>query len=280
VMVGQDEYTRLALVLEPVFASKIFGGLSTTIFNQIDEAIGDVTGVEPETSISGLLDEEERENTISTVEALLDIILNNDLSDMTLEQYGQILDVLKINAKGDTTGETPVRGTFNDVFANIVWYMTNDSIDGIDRQTTTNANYQDVKKYLAVDTSENYYGYYDVNYAEKLAELDDVMDFATELMTAVAGKSLSSDIEIAQYLQAAKAVVDARVTAETTETEGATLEVINNMAKLEKDLLGEQSTETQYKVKAGIETLYEDDADMKDALLKLFKLDTLPALPV
>ncbi|MBP3620072.1 MAG: CvpA family protein [Clostridia bacterium] len=287
-MLNDTDDTLFANVLDNVFTATMFGNLKTQVFTEIDKLIGEITGVIPQTDLTNL--DATKDQTIDTIEKLLEIATaeETNLDDLDLELAGRILDLLKVNAYNDSTDDNIANGTkdgvFNNIFANLIWYMTSDNLNGVDytgktpyEQTAGDKAYLDVKAYLNVANNDEYYT---INYASKMAELEDVIAFANALMTKLDGKSLDTPENTALYLAAAKEVVDKQV--ETTTRE-ATLTVIGNTAKFltnkGEDLLEGEDLETRYTVKAGIETLYAEDAEMATELKKLMGVNDLPELP-
>ncbi len=276
-MLADDDDTLFANVLNELFNAAVFGNLKTTVFNEIDKKIGQITNVVPQTDLTNL--EATKAQTIQTIEGLLEIITDEStvMSELNLQTVGKILDLLKVNAYNGGSKN----GVFNNIFANLVWYMTGDSINGVDytgetpyENTAGDKAYEDVKAYLSVVNNDEYYT---INYAEKFAELQDVIAFADKLMTAIEGKSLDTPEDTALYLAAAKGVIDEQI---STTSRQSTLEVIENttnfLTNKDEDLLEDEDLQTRYTVKAGIEEVYGDDAEMATALKKLMGVNDLP----
>lgn len=211
----EQNVTRLSKVLENVIKADIFDQLESDVFDKIDLSIKDVTKVKPVTDRSRLGEIAERTSAISTIESLLDITLNQNLESMKDEsgeytsQYystiGSLLDILNKNAKG--TGDTN-RGTFNNIFANLIWYMTSDNINGATYQPTDlpNENYIDIKAFIMKKTNTSVGGtvdYYAIeNYKEIMLELKDTLDFANALKVFAPSGSLSDNAAAAAFASA------------------------------------------------------------------------------
>ena len=208
--------------LAPIFTAVSFEGLTKDIFNNVDTSIGNITGIKPTTSLENL--SSTKENTISTIKTLLKITLNSE--NLTLQEMGQILDALKVNAYNTGTKD----GVLNEVFANIIWYMTGDDITGTGKFSsgTPNENAKDVKAYLEVSASDNFVGYYTYeSYEDAMKKLDETIDFATSLNNKLSGITLADDT-IADYVAGFKSALDEL----TGKTEEEKVEIINNMKKL------------------------------------------------
>lgn len=215
--------TDFETAFDPIFTATSFEGLTEKVFENIDSSVGDITGITPQTSITNLKDT--KDNTILTIKTLLTITLNNT-GDLTLTQMGQMLDALKTNAYNGGDKE----GVFNEIFANIIWYMTGDDITGTGKfaSGTPNDNAKDVKAFLNVDSANNYVGYYTfASYEEKMTELQETIDFATNLSNKLNGIVLA-DETISSYVSAFKESLDEM----TEKTEAEKIEIINNLTDL------------------------------------------------
>lgn len=122
------------------------------------------------------------------------LIDGGDITTLSMEEIGTIIDIIKVNAKNE--GST-LRGVLNDKFAEVVYMMTGDKLIATkDYSSLTKIGegddnkYQDIKTYINVSNVEEYY---DVKFAEKLAELSDSIDLANEIITAIDGKSFTSN---------------------------------------------------------------------------------------
>ena len=213
---------HLSTTLDPIFTAVSFEGLTADMFDNIDTTISDLTGVKPTTDLTNL--SETKAQVIETIENLLTKTLNNE--ELTLPQLGQILDILKVNAYND--GEKD--GVFNEIFANVIWYMTGDDITGKNKFAgyTPNENAADVKAYLDIAETDNFVGYYTVeSYQSIMSDIQDALDLANALSSNLAGIELA-DETIATYVSEFKKTIDSM----TQETEEEKAEVINNLKKL------------------------------------------------
>lgn len=259
-------------MLNPVLSAKTFKTLTKQIFDEIDSSISDLTG----STVSTFADESnlvvfENEtikiNTISTIENLLDITLNNDLSssnENALSLYGQVLEILRVDAYNNG-GD---RGVFNEIFTHVIWYLTGDNISSDTNKfngLVPNENAEDIKKYIGITNVQDYYTY--ENFETIMIEIQDVIDFADTLSTALEGTSVS-DTE--NYAKKVKDVID-----KMDETEDKKVEIINNMKKMlsvKNQSLLTDSEHEQYDstLTIAINKVYEEDSvELRNALIEL-----------
>ncbi len=118
--------TNFKATMKNIFDAKVFANLENTIFDTIDDSIKDFTGVEKSTDKTNLA--ETQDNVLTTIESMMSIILNvEEGHDMTLSQVGQLMDVLKTNAYNETAKD----GVFNNVFCNIICYLTGENLNAV-----------------------------------------------------------------------------------------------------------------------------------------------------
>lgn len=254
----------LSETLDPVFSARAFEGLTNQIFDMIDQSISEITGVQPDTSLTNL--KSEKAEVIEIISNLFSTVTGD--ADLTLEQLGRILDELKVNAYNDGAKD----GVFNEIFANIIWYMTGENITQNPSYEIdpTNDFYQDVKGYLGVSGTDGYYTY--ESYEQTLSELDGVIDFATALADSVKDITLSNET-IAEYVKNIKEVIDGM----TDKSEDEIVNTINNLKHLidtseSRDGLLSPEDKQQYgdSIKLAIETVYGTENEIGTALKLLF----------
>lgn len=254
----------LSETLDPVFSARAFEGLTNQIFDMIDKSISEITGVQPDTSLTNL--KSEKAEVVEIISNLLSTVTGD--ADLTLEQLGSILDELKVNAYNDGAKD----GVFNEIFANIIWYMTGENITQNPSYETdpTNDFFKDVKGYLGVSGTDGYYTY--ASYEQTLSELDGVIDFATALADSVKDITLSNET-IVDYVTNIKGVIDGM----TDKTEEEIVETINDLKHLidtseSRDGLLSQEDKTQYgdSIKLAIERAYGAESEIGTALKLLF----------
>lgn len=265
-VVLKDMVSNKALesVLSPIFDATIFKGLTSQIFTTIDEAIMQITGVNPETDWRTNL-KATKKDVISTLEQLLGGVLDNT-DQLELTDVGKILDVLKSNAKNNGTYD----GVFNNVFANLIWYLTGVSINDVVYTAQPNTNYEDIKNYLDVTDKLDYY---EISYEEKMAEIVDVLDFVDNLSTALDGKDLTTPENKQEYIQAFINTIDTMAQSD----DESKINVINNVRQLldssgEELLPTDTSEEDKKLIKQAINNQETFSAELKTAVLNLLGL--------
>lgn len=257
---------NLGNVLDPVFESKIFKNLTSQIFESIDAGIGQVTGVVPVTDTTKL--KETKVDVIATIENLLDITLNGDMNNLKLADLGNILDILKTNAYNDGSKD----GVFNEIFANIIWFMTGDDITGTGKFAgqTPNTNSSDIKAYLSIADTNNFEGYYTVaSYKEIMKELEDVIEFAKTLNDSISGIVLSNET-LGIFVENVKTSLESL----NTKTEEQQVEILNNMRNLisstGNEILSVEDKSTYGEnLKLAIDNQYQESPEMATAIKNL-----------
>lgn len=269
----KENTSVLSQMLNPVLSAKTFKTLTKQIFDEIDSSISDLTGSTistfPQKSNLDVFESETvKTKTISTIEKLLDITLNNDLSSSNknaLSLYGKVLEILRVDAYNN--GEK--NGVFNEIFTHVIWYLTGDNISNDANKFNNlnpNENAKDIKKYIGITDVQDYYTY--ENFETIMIEIQEVIDFADTLSTALEGTSVSDTVT---YAKKVKDVID-----KMDETEEKKVEIINNMKKMlsvkNKSLLTDSEHE-QYDndLTTAINEVYkESSTDLRNALIELF----------
>lgn len=257
----------ISATLNPVFTARSFEGLTNQIFDMIDEAINGITGVKPNTvnNLGNL--KNEKDEVISIITSLLDIVTND--GELTLKQLGNILDQLKVNAYNDGAKN----GVFNEIFANLIWYITGDNLTENSSYDVEPANdfYKDVKAYLNIEDVNGYYTY--ESYEATMEELDGVINFATTLSETITGKELTLE-NAAEFVESIKTAIDASAT-----TEDSQVELLNNVAKIltgnpdRGSLLTEDQMQYKEAIVAGIDQTYGEGNAVGTALKSLLGLN-------
>lgn len=266
---------KLKEILNPILSAKFFKTLTKEVFDNIDNSIESLTNVKPTTfatlaDLTVLEDESVKVKTIDCIQDLLNLTLNIDMNNLSLADVGTILDILKTNAFNDGNKN----GVFNNIFANVVWYMTGDNLNSFDYTGKTpyekevgEKTYEDVKAYLNVETLD---GYYTINYQAKFAELEVVIEFADSLNGELKGIVLS-DSTLEAYIRGVEKSVDEMK--QTTEEEK--VKVLENMKTLidsnGKDLLtSDEITTYGNTISSAINQKYGADSALSAALKNLF----------
>lgn len=266
---------KIKEILNPIFSAKFFKSLTKEVFDNIDNSIQSLTNVKPTTfatieDLSVLENENVRVKTINCIQELINLTLNIDMNNITLNDVGLILDILKTNAFNDGNKD----GVFNNIFANVIWYMTGDNLTSFDYTGATpyekevgDKTYEDVKAYLNVKNLDEYYT---INYQAKFAELEEVIEFADNLNKSLKGKILS-DTTIGDYVLGVKESVDNMK--QTTEKEK--VKVLENMKTLIDNngrnlLTSEELSKYGNTIALAINEEYGADSALSTALKNLF----------
>ncbi len=258
---------KLEESLNVIFEGIIFEELTQTIFDEIDNIVGseDFTGVKPATDLTNL--KETKEEVVNIISQLLDTVLYAE--EVGYNEIGSILDLLKENAFNDGSKD----GVFNNIFANMIWYMTGDVLNGVDYSgKTPHENSADIKAYLAVSAIDDYYS---INFVEKLEEIEKAVDFADKLSTALGGKSLDSADDVQAYIDAVADVIEEMT---LTNTDQQLADIIDS-AKTLLDNKGESLLEDQDKtdyavaINEAISTEFDGREELQNALISLFDVE-------
>ena len=236
-------------LLNIVFGNIMYSPIYTDIFTELDNQVGDITGVIPTTKYENLADE--KALYISTIIELLNT-LNSDVLDSENMQdklvvIGEILDILKVSAD---------KNVFKDVFINLIWYLTGDVIDdnSIYLDETPCENAEDIKTYIGVVDKTT--GYYEISFASILEEIADVLEFADKLNASIENINLSSTEDIPDFVNAIHSTID---TLYSNDHEKG-VKVINNANKIVKDILTSEQIESYgTEISIAIETLFQEE---------------------
>ena len=206
--------SQFAHVVENAFASSVFKNLTESIFEEVDKAIKEVTEKDPHSNMARLHTDE---NVIPVLENMLNAILNAESIGLT--EVGQVLDALKADAQA--------QGMFENIFNDLIWFVTGDTMGTPPDEfsgTPNNDYYEDVKAYINPTGTANYYT---INYTQKFAELQRVVDFAQDLNNALSGHSLDTPEHAQEFIDAFVETIN-NMTGTTEEK----VEILNDMKTL------------------------------------------------
>ncbi len=263
--------------LKTIFDASVFAQFEENIFDVIDNAIADFTGLNPNTETTKV--DSTQESVLNSIEGMLKIVLNvEEGQEMTLSQIGQLLDILKVNAYNDATADETNNGTkdgvFNNIFCNIICYMTGDNLNGADISgLKANENREDIKQYI----QEKYSSlgadkYYLINYQEMMEELEDVIELAKNLK-----ENMPENISI-DSAEDIETLIDA-IDASIAEFGDAKAEIIENMTKLvtetKYNFISEEDKANTAQVSAVVSAINEKwtETGVAEALINLLGLN-------
>ncbi len=237
-------------ILTLLFENNMYSPLHEKIFPQIDSELGGITGVTPTTDYGNIA---ERSDTyIEVIKALLEAIndesMNSDKITDKLPVIGKVLDTLKVSAES---------GVFDDVFVNIIWYLTGDVIDEnpIYVGQQANSEYERIKEYLGV--TEVATGYYEIaSYEEIMNEIVSVIELADRLSTDLGEIDIESPEGVSNFVSTFKQTIDELY----GEDVASATKVIGNASKLANDLLtGDEVSEYGDEIASAIDIVFESD---------------------
>ncbi len=245
-------------ILTLLFENNMYSPLHEKIFPQIDSELGGITGVTPTTDYSNIA--EKSDTYIEVIKALLDVIndesMNSDKITDKLTVIGKVLDTLKVSAES---------GVFDDVFVNIIWYLTGDVIDSntiydsinpdSEGMPNPNSEYERIKEYLGV--TEVSTGYYEIaSYEEIMNEIVSVIELANRLSTDLGEIDIESPEGVSNFVSTFKQTIDELYGDDITSA----TEVIGNASKLANDLLtGDEVSEYGDEIASAIDIVFESN---------------------
>lgn len=165
---------RLGGILDKVFSARVFENLTTDVFNILDDSVKDLTGTTGlvlSTDLTNL--KETKENTIATIEGILDVVLSE--GEISISDYGKVLQLLKVNASNGGSKD----GVFNNVFVNIIWYLTGDDLttEKIFASYTPHEDAKDIKAFL---DATDYYAE-ELDFEVLMAKVESAIDLAKKI---------------------------------------------------------------------------------------------------
>lgn len=264
---GVEDETVMDRVLGILFENSMYSPLYDNIFPQIDAELENITGVKPTTNYSNLA--EDSDIYISTIKALLNAIGSDSMASENvtdkLPVIGEILDVLKVSAS---------QGVFDDVFVNIIWYLTGDVIDGNaiydninpDSEGIPNPNgeYERIKEYLGVLEENISTGYYNIDYTTTMNELVQVLELANSLSENLGSIDLSDISQIETFVNTFKSTIDELY----GDNIALATEVVENACNITTDLLSSEDIETYSdEISTAIDTIFESTESEENRLL-------------
>lgn len=237
-------------ILTLLFENNMYSPLYGKLFPQIDSELGGITGVTPTTDYNNIA--EKSDKYIEVIKALLDVIndesMNGDKITDKLPVIGKVLDTLKVSAES---------GVFDDVFVNIIWYLTGDVIDEnpIYVGQQANSEYERIKEYLGV--TEVATGYYEIaSYEEIMNEIVSVIELADRLSTDLGEIDIENPEGVSNFVSTFKQTIDELYGDDITSA----TKVIGNASKLTNDLLtGDEVSEYGDAIASAIDIAFESD---------------------
>lgn len=184
-------------LLNNIFGNSMYQPLNAKLFATIDEQIGQFTTVEFTTNIDNL--STNKDSYINVITSLISYIdeelFESDDLTIKLTAIGEILNILKTSAQNDV---------FDEVFANLIWYIAGDVIDDENSELylnkTTPFEYADkVKEYFDAENQAN--GYFGIDYLAEVEDLVDFIELGNQLVENLQQVDLSTDAGRQQFIQ-------------------------------------------------------------------------------
>ncbi len=226
-MLNESDEDVFANVMNPLLESKIFSPLVESIFAEIDSQIAELTGVDPNTDLTNLV--ATKDGVIETIRQLLTITLEvEDMSDLDLTTIGEILDILKDNAKSSTDENEKYDGVFNNIFVNLIWYLTDDDISAEEvysGETNSNENTTEIKALLAGGSET--VNYYEIDFASVMADVEEVVNFAESLLEKLEDISISSESDITTFVEKLQEAVNSITADDQAEIIGKLAQIVD-----------------------------------------------------
>ena len=251
-------------LLNTIFGNTMYNKINSQIFSMVDRQIADFTGVYVETDITNLY--EEKDSYISLITSIVSYLDDGqfDNADLTtqLTAIGGILNELRTSAQN---------GVMNEVFANLIWYMTGEVIDTENADAyankTTPFEYADkVKEYLNADSVVD--GYYGIDYLAEVEGLVDFIELGNDIVENLNQVDLSTDTGRQQFVASLE---------ETINTFEDPQAVVDKAVEIANVVLNdEQLAKIQAQSADMITAINESTAlndDIKASLLELFGLN-------
>ncbi len=251
---------RLAGVLDKVFSARVFKKLTGDVFDILDNNVKELTGtttVEFSTDWKTKLTDDTKANTIETIEGILKLILSD--KELTISDYGKILNLLKINASNGGQKD----GVFNNIFMNVIWYLTGDDLtEGeVFAGITPHEDAKQIKAFLNIS---DYYAE-SVDYETRMAEAEKVINLAKKFEENV------------NFAGPASSIADGIATSLDGIAEDEKVKIINDLDTLlknqNKTLLDENvSAEDKADLDSAISSKFGSDSEISLALKELLGL--------
>lgn len=256
-------------ILQIIFTNSMYLPLNTKLFASIDEQIGQFTTVPFTTNIDNLsTNKDSYINVITSLISYIDegLFESDDLTTQ-LTAIGGILNILKESAQVDV---------FDEIFANLIWYLTGDVIDETNADLylnkTTPFEYADkVKEYFDAENRAN--GYYGIDYLAEVEDLVDFIELGNQIVENLQQVDLSTDEGRQEFVQSldqtiqslgdnAQSIVDTAVDL---------VSVVLNEEQLNK--IQTNGNEVANAINSYVSESGAMTDDIKNSLLQLFGID-------
>ena len=262
-------------LLSIIFKNKMYSPLNDQLFSTFDEMLFEITKVNPQSEAYKTNLQANADLYVSTINTLIETLLSSDMQSANLQDkllpIGRALDTLKVSAKNNV---------LNEIFVNIIWYLTGDVIgdNPIYADQTPNHNFTDeIKAQIGIAEDEIDTGYYEVkSYAEIMQQVLEVVDFAGKLSealdNALGGTALSEE-NIEEYLDTAIETINSEFTTGGEYDETKALEVINRASEITSDFVNEEMQQYSTQIEEFLSSKVSDNTigkGLANAIKNLF----------
>lgn len=253
----------------------MYSPLNDQLFTTFDEMLFEITEVNPQSEAYKTNLQANADLYVSTINTLIETLLSSDMQSANLQDkllpIGRALDTLKVSAKNNV---------LNEIFVNIIWYLTGDVIgdNPIYADQTPNHDFADeIKAQIGIAEDEIDTGYYEVeSYEEIMQQVLEVVDFAGNLSEALdsvlKGEPISED-NIESYLDTAIDTINSEFTTDGKYDETKALEVINRASKITSDFVSEEMQQYSTQIEGLLNSKVSDNTigkDLANAIKNLF----------
>ena len=267
---------NVSALLNVVFNNNMYNPLNDQLFSTFDSMLEEITKVNPQSEAYKTNLQANADLYVSTINTLIETLLSSDMQSANLQDkllpIGRALDTLKVSAKNNV---------LNEIFVNIIWYLTGDVIgdNPIYADQTPNHDFADeIKAQIGIAEDEIDTGYYEVeSYAEIMQPVLEVVDFAGNLSEALDsvlnGKPISEE-NIESYLDTAIETIKTQfVDEEESFNEEKAIEVIERASEITSDFVSEEMQQYSTQIEELLNSKVSDDTispNLANAIKNLF----------
>lgn len=253
---------NVSALLNVVFNNNMYNPLNDQLFSTFDSMLEEITKVNPQSEAYKTNLQANADLYVSTINTLIETLLSSDMQSENLQDkllpIGRALDTLKVSAKNNV---------LNEIFVNIIWYLTGDVIgdNPIYADQTPNHDFTDeIKAQIGIAEDEIDTGYYEVeSYAEIMQQVLEVVDFAGNLSKALDsvlnGKPISEE-NIESYLDTAINTIKTQFVDEKESfNEKKAIEVIERASEITSDFVSEEMQQYSTRIDELLNSKVQDE---------------------
>mgnify|MGYP005776807251 CR=1 FL=1 len=267
---------NVSALLNVVFNNNMYNPLNDQLFSTFDSMLEEITGINPQSEAYKTNLQANADLYVSTINTLIETLLSSDMQSENLQDkllpIGRALDTLKVSAKNNV---------LNEIFVNIIWYLTGDVIgdNPIYADQTPNHDFTDeIKAQIGIAEDEIDTGYYEVkSYEEIMQQVLEVVDFAgnlSEALDSVLNGEPISEENIESYLDTAIETIKTQFVDEKESfNEEKAIEVIERASKITSDFVSEEMQQYSTQIEEFLSSKVSDNTigkDLANAIKNLF----------